>query len=55
MQNIPTWLGRFVGVIDPRPTVPVISCPAQPFPRNWGSKKNLWRHLASKPEVPRSR
>ena len=54
-QNIPTWLGWFVGGIDPCPMVPVISHRAQSFPRNWGSKKNLWRHLASKPEVARSR
>ena len=53
--NILTWLGGFVGDVDPRPTVPVISCQAQSFPRNWASKKNLWRHLASKPEVGRSR
>jgi len=53
--NIPTWLGQFVGAIDPRPVVPVISFPAQSFPRNWGSKKNLWHHLASKPEGGRSR
>jgi len=54
-SNIPTWLGTFVGGIDPRPTVSVNSCCAQSFPRNWGSKKNLWRHLASKPEGARSR
>ena len=53
--NIPTWLGKFVGGVDPRPMAPVISFQAQSFPRNWGSKKNLWRHLASKPEVARLR
>jgi len=54
-QNILTWLGKFVGGVDPRPTVPVISCQAQSFPRNLGLKKNLWCHLASKPEVGQSR
>jgi len=54
-RNIPTWLGIIVGDIVPRPTVAVISFCTQSFPRNWGSKKNLWRHLASKPEVGRSR
>ena len=53
--NIPTWLGMFVGGIDPRPVVPAISFQALSFPRNWGSKKNLWRHLASKLEAARSR
>jgi len=39
--NIPTWLGMFVGGVDPRPMVPIISFQAQSFPINWGSKKNL--------------
>jgi len=55
MLNIPTRLGMFVGGIDPHPTVPVISFQAQSFLRYWGSKKNLWRHLAPKPEVAWSR
>ena len=39
--NIPTGLDNFVGAIDPRPTVSVNSCQAQPFPRNLESKKNF--------------
>jgi len=53
--NIPMRLGTFVGGNDPRPMVPEISCQAESFPRNWGSKKNLSCHLASKPEVVRPR
>jgi len=53
-SEILTRLGRFVGAVDPRPRWAPMLCQVHPFPRNLGSKKNLWRHLSAKPEVARS-
>ena len=55
VQNIWEWLGGVCRGCRPPSTCAVSSLHNKSFPSNWGSKKNLWRHLASKPEVGRSR
>ena len=55
VQNIWEWLGGVCRGCRPPSTSAVSSLHNKSFPSNWGSKKNLWRHLASKPEVARSR
>ena len=55
IQKFSSWLGGPCGGRRPPSTCAASSLYSKSFPSNWGSKKNIWRHLASKPEAGRSR